>query len=489
MYSIARVCLPRGYGDNSCERLRDFFEKFGREIGLDQNHPNENVTIAMQSGNVVFITESQQPYYIDQANLTVEEILTLKSALNDVPDGKDLVLSTRLIKRVDGDTELTPEQEDELLKGPKALANSTEFPNASFVDIPDPGLSLLEDKDKNEIDDLAKQDHNTIKFDSSTGDKGVKKADSSTQTIHSRSKDGLSSVLSSDLTASKPILKDIVKVSTPYKLINYTRSNVSEYPPAERANLFINEVKRNCDAANGKLREMSGVYDETISKQNEHLAKALSDQKAEYEKVLQNHLRLQDERVAEQLRQQRDEFRSFMSEIRTTMGVQQPPQGVTVSHNTGIAQGPQTESLPALKEMVITGGTSVGVTTTSTAPRSISLQNLADTRTRENQVTGDSASSNFITVAQLNTLLDDKIKQNLDSSKNNSSLESVSEEIKLTLSTKGEGVKRDYKLTDELNFEHFYDFFTMELRTNNLLHIVKPEIQEGVNLDESVLEK
>ncbi|KAJ8677295.1 hypothetical protein QAD02_013082 [Eretmocerus hayati] len=122
-------------GGNDCELLRDFFEKFGRQLRLEQNHPNENVTITMQSGNVVFTTESEQPYHIDELNMTVEEILTLKSALNNVPEGKDLVLNTKLIQRLDTCSELTPEQEEELLDAPKALASSTVFAAAGPHDI------------------------------------------------------------------------------------------------------------------------------------------------------------------------------------------------------------------------------------------------------------------------------------------------------------------------------------------------------------------
>ncbi|KAJ8677294.1 hypothetical protein QAD02_013081 [Eretmocerus hayati] len=116
------------------------------------------------------------------------------------------------------------------------------------------------------------------------------KADTSTQTIHPRSKDDLSSVIDSDLSISKPIVEDIVKISTPFELMNYTRTKKVDPPPAERATLFINDVKRNCDAANGKLREMAEVCDETISKQHAQLAEALSEQKAEYEELLHDQL-------------------------------------------------------------------------------------------------------------------------------------------------------------------------------------------------------
>ncbi|KAJ8668731.1 hypothetical protein QAD02_010394 [Eretmocerus hayati] len=469
-------------GDNKCETLRDFFEKFGRELGLEQNHPNENVNITMDSGNVIFTTESEQPYYIDQMNLSVDELLILKTALNSVPQGEGLVLNTKLIQKMDMYSELSPEQEEELLKDPKALANSTEIPEPYSAEAPVPEVSLLGDKDKMEIEELGQQDQNVHKADFEMGVEGVKRAESWTQTIPSRCKDDLSCENNSDSTVSKPIVKDIVKVYTPYKLINYTRTNKSDSPSAERASLFVKEVKRNCDAASGKLLEMSGVYNENISRQNDQLTRALSEQRTQYEQLLQNQLQAQDKRVNEQLRQQREEFRLFMSELRTTMGVPSPAS--TASSGQDKADAPDLAS-----KKTAMGGQSATVAMTSSPQQRVNVDALAETRPRENQVTGDLVSRNFVTVDQLNTLLDDKLKQSLNDSKNNSSLKSVSEEIKLTLSTKGEGVKRDYKLTDELNFEHFYDFFTMELRTNNLLHIVKPESQEGVNLDQSLIEK
>ncbi|KAJ8677293.1 hypothetical protein QAD02_013080 [Eretmocerus hayati] len=141
------------------------------------------------------------------------------------------------------------------------------------------------------------------------------------------------------------------------------------------------------------------------------------------------------------------------------MGV---PQSTSSNQNGVPTSGVQT----AQSDRTAIGGNPATVTAASAAIQRINHQELADNQSRENQVTG-----------------------NFDNSKNNSSLKSVSEEIKLTFSTKGEGVKRDYKLTDELNFDHFYDFLTMELRTDNLLHIVKPESQKGVDLDEAVLEK
>ncbi|KAJ8684974.1 hypothetical protein QAD02_020767 [Eretmocerus hayati] len=422
-------------------------------------------------------------------NLSVDELLTLKTALNSVPQGEGLVLNTRLIQKMNMYPELSPEREEELLKDPKALVNSTEIPKPHSAEAPVPEVSLLGDKDKMEVEELGQQDQNVHKADFEMGAEGVKKAGSWTQTTPSRCKDDLSSEKNSDSTVSKPIVEDIVKVYTPYKLINYTRTNKSGSSSADRASLFVKEVKRNCDAASGKLLEMSGVYDENISRQNDQLTRALSEQKAQYEQLLQNQLQAQDKRVNKQLRQQREEFRLFMSELRTTMGVPLPaPTASSGQDNTNapdLANGFEHGE----NEETAMGDESATVTMTSSLKQRVHLDVLADTRPRENQVTGDLVSRNFVTVDQLNTLLDDKLKQSLNDSNNNSSLKSVSEEIKLTLSTKGGGVKRDYKLPDELNFEHFYDFFTMQLRANNLLHIVKPESQEGVDLDQSLIEK
>ncbi|KAJ8685519.1 hypothetical protein QAD02_021312 [Eretmocerus hayati] len=144
---------PRG-GENKCETLQNFFEKFGRELELEQNHPNENVIITIDNGNMISTTESEQPYYIDQLNLTVDELLILKSALNSNPEGQNLVLNTELIRRTDVYPELSPEQVEELLKEPKALANSTELPDSNSTEAPIPEVSLLGDKDKMEIEEL-----------------------------------------------------------------------------------------------------------------------------------------------------------------------------------------------------------------------------------------------------------------------------------------------------------------------------------------------
>ncbi|KAJ8676362.1 hypothetical protein QAD02_012149 [Eretmocerus hayati] len=234
---------------------------------------------------------------------------------------------------------------------------------------------------------------------------------------------------------------------------------------------------------------MSGVYNESISRQNDQLTRALSEQKAQYEQLLQNQLRAQDIRVNEQLRQQREEFRLFMSELRTTMGIPLPAPTASSGQDNANAPDLANGSEHGQNKETAMGDKSATVAMTSSPKQRVNLDVLTDTRPRENQVTGNLVSRNFVTVDQLNTLLDDKLKRSLNDSRNNSSPISVSEEIKLTLIRKGEGVKGDYKLTDELNFEHFYYFFTVKLRSNNLLHIVEPGSQEGVNLDQSHIEK
>lgn len=73
---------------------------------------------------------------------------------------------------------------------------------------------------------------------------------------------------------------------------------------------------------------------------------------------------------------------------------------------------------------------------------------------------------------------------------NESGINSISKDIKETLKleivNKSMGVKRDYKLTSDMKFEHFYDFFSSELRSFDLLYVIDGKIRCDI-VDEKIL--
>lgn len=63
------------------------------------------------------------------------------------------------------------------------------------------------------------------------------------------------------------------------------------------------------------------------------------------------------------------------------------------------------------------------------------------------------------------------------------------ETVKFEIINKGIGLKRDYKLTNSIKFEHFYDYFSSELRTCDLLHVVDDEVENNITDEKILLEQ
>ena len=59
-----------------------------------------------------------------------------------------------------------------------------------------------------------------------------------------------------------------------------------------------------------------------------------------------------------------------------------------------------------------------------------------------------------------------------NNNQNNSILNEVRETLKLEIINKGTRTQRHYKLSTDVKFEHFYDYFSSELRSNELLHVI-----------------
>ncbi|XP_015109054.1 uncharacterized protein LOC107035920 isoform X2 [Diachasma alloeum] len=82
----------------------------------------------------------------------------------------------------------------------------------------------------------------------------------------------------------------------------------------------------------------------------------------------------------------------------------------------------------------------------------------------ENEIAG-------IVKSQYENLRRIKMRQNSESP-NSSPAKKVGKAVKLEFLNENLPLKRDYKLTSETRFEHFYDFFKSELRANKLLHVI-----------------
>ncbi|XP_046145358.1 uncharacterized protein LOC123988650 [Osmia bicornis bicornis] len=94
----------------------------------------------------------------------------------------------------------------------------------------------------------------------------------------------------------------------------------------------------------------------------------------------------------------------------------------------------------------------------------------------------------------LTSILTDVIR-NLGSSNLNSSNQTnpvakeLKETIKLELISKDSGTKRDYKLTTQMKFEHFFDYFSSELREKDLLYVIDSSEMPNSKLDDVTKEK
>ncbi|XP_074111128.1 uncharacterized protein LOC141535195 [Cotesia typhae] len=65
----------------------------------------------------------------------------------------------------------------------------------------------------------------------------------------------------------------------------------------------------------------------------------------------------------------------------------------------------------------------------------------------------------------------------------------IKETLKVEIISKDGGMQRDYKLTPNTKFEHFYDLFTSELRVHELLYVIDPTSAPRRDLDTDIIEK
>ena len=73
-----------------------------------------------------------------------------------------------------------------------------------------------------------------------------------------------------------------------------------------------------------------------------------------------------------------------------------------------------------------------------------------------------------------------KETENNQNKAKNSLINNVKETIQLAILNNGGNLQRNYRLTTSMKFEHFYDFFTSELRSLKLLHIINKEISSNI---------
>lgn len=83
-----------------------------------------------------------------------------------------------------------------------------------------------------------------------------------------------------------------------------------------------------------------------------------------------------------------------------------------------------------------------------------------------------------------------KVDRSVSESQNSDSLANkIKETLKVEIISKDGGMKRDYKLTPNTKFEHFYDLFTSELRAHELLYVIDPTSAPRRDLDTDIIEK
>ncbi|XP_071650142.1 uncharacterized protein [Temnothorax longispinosus] len=103
--------------------------------------------------------------------------------------------------------------------------------------------------------------------------------------------------------------------------------------------------------------------------------------------------------------------------------------------------------------------------------------------------TGDNESLESKISSAVKEQLENLRREDLTHSKDkadNSLINTVKDTLKLEFINKGANMRRDYKLNLNMKYEHFYDYFSSELRTCNLLHIIDNSIISNIQ-DESVL--
>lgn len=76
--------------------------------------------------------------------------------------------------------------------------------------------------------------------------------------------------------------------------------------------------------------------------------------------------------------------------------------------------------------------------------------------------------------------------RNSEGNSNNSLAQSIQETLKLEIINKGMGIRRDYKLTNSMKFELFYDYFSSELENYDLLHVIDSKVRCDVTNDRAL---
>ena len=66
--------------------------------------------------------------------------------------------------------------------------------------------------------------------------------------------------------------------------------------------------------------------------------------------------------------------------------------------------------------------------------------------------------------------------------------EKPKETIKVVELNKDAGSRRDYKLTSQTKFEHFMDYLSSELRSNDLFYVIDAKAGKSLTLDEELRE-
>ncbi|XP_015120754.1 DNA repair protein RAD50-like [Diachasma alloeum] len=110
----------------------------------------------------------------------------------------------------------------------------------------------------------------------------------------------------------------------------------------------------------------------------------------------------------------------------------------------------------------------------------------------------DSSENNIVETDELDVKTQNLIKRQIDKLKSqilsqnsgsnqDESVKLVADTIKQSLVDKGSAVKRDYKIEYNTRFEHFYDFFKSEVRSQKLLHVL--DDKREIKVDKSILEE
>ncbi|XP_043285453.1 uncharacterized protein [Venturia canescens] len=422
-------CLEQDQQIRDEEILANFVKRYRQIFCLDANHAGEGVALSISGETVLFHVERQkEPYQADKSTMDEAEWSVLIRRMEQ-HSGKSPWVVIPGARRHQNDTEDLTEDEEE-----KLLEETGEEP---------------EDRDACERDEK-RGDQNT-KNDEKSRDEQIRDEMRHENEMRQRK---AKQVDQFSVGKNLPSIKSIQPVNLEYLLAGKvgTDNNTEESKNANskaldavRLEEMMALVKSSCLTSTGALKQFQGVLTnaQAAVANMEKMQKEISKEFERQREAFVTQTKIMEERNNEtkrQLNEMREEYEKLL----------QYNYEWEEQRDEDTAQERVDESEPR--------GSGIDL---SHKISKIVREEMGKVRGEKTQKA-----------------------QNTDNLANQ-----VKETLKLEIINKNPGMKRDYKLTTNTKFEHFHDYFTSELRTLELLHIIEPENTVNANVDPGLIEK